>query len=111
MPLDMGRRVFAFPHERPYGIRPLGIKRVIFEDLVIHKLSGIDITNWQSKIADIPDRSKIEGYFQSVNYVKEFRCKFMDLFRCNEGLFVDTSTCLISVRGGGLPRSKRDLLR
>ena len=100
MPLDMGCRVFAISHERPYGIRPLGIKRVIFEDLVMHKVSGIDITDWQSKIADIPDRSKIEGYFQSVNYVKEYRGKFMDLFKCNEDLFVDTRTCLISVRGG-----------
>ena len=100
IPLDRGKYVFGVPHERPYGLRVLGVSKVEFEIQKLIFESEIAISNWEERIANLSDRTKIEGYFQSINYIKEFQQEFQKMFRCNMEVPNDSSTCYISVRGG-----------
>jgi hypothetical protein len=100
IPLDRGECVLGVPHERPYGLRVLGVSKVEFEIQKVIFEPEIAISNWEERIANLSDGTKIEGYFQSINYIKEFHQEFQKIFRCNAEVPTDSSTCYISVRGG-----------
>lgn len=100
LPIDRGKFVFGIPHERPYGVPVLGVPKVEFEIQKFVLEPEIAISHLEERIANLPDRTKIEGYFQSIGYIKEFREKFQSMFRCHIEVPNDSSTCFISVRGG-----------
>jgi hypothetical protein len=100
LPLDRGKIVLGVPHERPYGLPVLGVSKVEFEIQKVISEPDIALSHWEERIANLPDRRKIEGYFQSVNYIREFQEDFKEMFQCNLEVPTDTSTCYISVRGG-----------
>lgn len=100
LPIDPGKVVFAIPHERPYGFRTIHTRRVDFEKQTFVKSSGIAISQWESEIQHIKDRTKIEGYFQSLEYINEFRNKFQNMFQVKFQENCELLTCYISVRGG-----------
>jgi hypothetical protein len=100
LPIDLGKRVFSIPHERPYGLKPLTIKKIVFEKQYIENTTGFNIGVWQKEIASISDNTKIEGYFQSLKYIDHFKQELKSMLQCKIGTPYGSDTCVINIRGG-----------
>lgn len=100
LPLDRGLRVIGFPHERPYGLWTLGTPRVLFENQNVVESLDIAISQWEHRIANLKNGTKIEGYFQSLDYIETYKRELQNLFQCKLEQSTDSSVCYISVRGG-----------
>lgn len=100
LPIKRGKVVLSLPHERPYGFGTIHTPRVVFENQTFVKSDGIAISQWESRIHNIGDGTKIEGYFQSVEYINEFRDRFRKMLQMDYQQNCELLTCYISVRGG-----------
>lgn len=100
LPIDPGKRVYSLPHERPYGLITLQTSKVLFENQIFMKSHELAISHWESRIAEVGDKTKLEGYFQSLWYIGEFRDKFQKMLQVQSKVTQDPSICYISVRGG-----------
>lgn len=98
--IQPGKRVFGLKHERPYGLRPVGIREVLFENQSVSSEMNFVITNYEERVAELKDRTKIEGYFQSARYIENYRDIFTKMFRCEVEFTPRDDTCYINVRGG-----------
>ena len=102
MEIDLGKRVWALPHRNPVGLKPISIKKVIFEPRRYIKSLKMESNQTSEEVMNISDFTKIEGYLQSVNYIKDYQSELsviMQVKNLNKSI-VDENLCYINIRGG-----------
>jgi hypothetical protein len=98
--LDMGRRVVGIPSIAPSYRRPLGVCYVFRERRVIHDLEHFEVSTFDPSVLKIKDRTKIDGYFQSEEYLLPFRKEICKWFQVPTLESVAPNICIINFRGG-----------
>jgi hypothetical protein len=108
--LDPGKKVYGLPSSAPSRLKPFGVKNIHQEPRLLHKSEGFDITTQDASMKDLPDRTKIYGYFQAEDYLLEFKEKIRSWFQHKNPTSTPTNICYIHIRGGDFVGSKNLLL-
>lgn len=98
--LDYGRTVFGFPSNEPNEKKPWGIKHYYRERLMLHKDLHFDISLPDPNIIEIEDSTKIDGTFQSIQYISKHRPRLMEALKVSPKDKKMTQVCIIHFRGG-----------
>jgi hypothetical protein len=100
MNLDFGQEVNGRTHKRPTAERPAGIDRYIQEHRKFHPDTGEDVTGFDPQVMLALDRSKIEGNFQSEDYIIHRKQEITDWYQSTLQIEVPEDACVITFRGG-----------
>lgn len=82
-----------------------GLTRHYTERAIVHPLNGSDIRLRDPKVAEVPDGTRLDGYFQDENYILEHKEDVKKWFRvkpefdCRD--YSRDDVCVINFRGGG----------
>ena len=98
--LDFGKKVLGVKSDNPNYRRPLGIDKVYFESRVIDIFNQSNITPFDMNLLEVSDKTKIEGYFQSENYLIEYKSLITEWFSHSSPPKVSENLCVINFRGG-----------
>lgn len=98
--LNFGKKVLGVKSNNPNYRRPLGIDNVYLESRIIDKFSKSNITPFDINLLEVSDKTKIEGYFQSENYMIEYKSLITEWFSHPSPPKVSENLCVINFRGG-----------
>ena len=104
--IDFGKEVIGGdgPEGGPPNSLPSGIGNYFKEKKVDHPTSRILISKMDPDLYKISDRTKIEGNFQSIDYIISHREELRRWIKIksekNIKEFSDSSICIVHVRGG-----------
>ncbi len=114
--LDFGLDVIG--GEGPEGGPPIslpnGIENYYVEKDIWHPRFKCDIRGYDENLRSIKDNTKIEGYFQSENFIKRYRkevCEWLKVkaeWDCYD--FSDDKICILNIRGGEYRGNKELIL-
>ena len=104
--LDFGQTVQGGygPEGGPPESLPQGIHNYYIEKDVWHEKYGCDIRDYDPGLLSIADNTKIEGYFQSENFILHRRSEIREWLRvgadydCHD--FSRDDICILNIRGG-----------
>jgi len=98
--LDYGRTVYGFPPSGPDGKKPWGIDHYYRERLMLHKDLNFDISLPDRKLSEIEDSTKIDGTFQSTEYISKHRKRLSETLKVSTKEKDLDQVCVIHFRGG-----------
>ena len=104
--IDFGKEVIGGhgPEGGPPVSLPDGVQNYFLEKKVDHPIARILISKSDSNLYKIEDGTKIEGNFQSIDYVSEHREDLQKWIKIipekNLMDFSDPSICVVHIRGG-----------
>ena len=113
--LDFGKKVLggAGPEGGPPIKLPKGIDHYFLEKNVWYDKYNCDIRDFDTRLLDIEDNTKIEGYFQSESLIlhrkKEIKSWLKVNFDCECFDYSDDNVCILNIRGGEY-KGARELL-
>lgn len=100
MNLDFGERVNGKSSAKPSALLPPGIDYYVSEFRSVEPGSGVDVTRFDPLIMNVSDRSKIEGNFQSEDYIRHRKLEITKWFQSTFTVDVPEDVCVITFRGG-----------
>ncbi|MBT7545411.1 MAG: hypothetical protein HN612_08745 [Kordiimonadaceae bacterium] len=104
--LDFGKEVLGGcgPEGGPPKSLPQGILNYYVEKDTWYEKYRCDIRDFDPGLLSIADNTKIEGYFQSENFINHRRAEIMDWLRieaeCDCFDFSNDDICILNIRGG-----------
>ena len=100
MNLDMGKRVIGIASKKPSPPKIYRVKNYYHEKRLIHTDEGYDISEFDSDLAVVRDKFKIDGNFQSEKYISDHRERIIRAFQLKNPDIDLTNTCVVHFRGG-----------
>jgi hypothetical protein len=106
MDIDMGNKVIggSGPEGGPPIELPHGITGYFREKSIDHPVAKILISKMDMSLYSIPDNTKIDGNFQSINYIENYRKKIKEWIKIRDDKnlkeFSFENICIIHIRGG-----------
>ena len=106
MNLNFGRSVYGGfgPEGGPPDELPNGIENYYVEKDTWHQKYKCDIRDYDTEVLNISDNTKIEGYFQSENFITHRQSEIREWLKvkpesdCYD--FSDENICILNIRGG-----------
>lgn len=104
--LDFGKKVKggSGPEGGPPTTLPQGILHYYVEKDAWYEKYHCDIRDYDPGLLSIDDNTKIEGYFQSENFILHRKNEITDWLRIREGYdccdFCRDDICILNIRGG-----------
>lgn len=100
MSLDMGKRVIGIARNRPYPAKILGVDSYYVEKRTVHAVEGYDISEFDPELTLVKDGTKVDGNFQSEDYILNHRARITNAFSVQNPNLDLANTCVIHFRGG-----------
>ena len=104
--LDFGKEVIkgSGPEGGPPITLPWGISHYFIEKGIWYEKYQCDIRNYDAGLLSIEDNTKIEGYFQSENFILHRRAEIKNWLRVKPEYdcydFCKPDICILNIRGG-----------
>jgi hypothetical protein len=104
--LDFGKEVVggSGPEGGPPLTLPIGIDNYYLEKDIWYEKYKCDIRDYDPELLNIKDNTKIEGYFQSENFILHRRNEIKDWLRVDNDFecydFSSDKICILNIRGG-----------
>ena len=100
--IDLGKKVYGIPSKVPNSKLPVGISNYYVERKILSKNDHFDISEFDSQLVTISDNTKIDGIFQSEQYIYEFKEKIVDELKLDYLPFHESTRerCVMHLRGG-----------
>lgn len=100
MRLDYGRPVAGPQHTGPSPDLPPGMSTYYTQTRARHPETGADISPVDPGLLDVADGTKIDGNFESEDYILHRRAEILGWFASTLDIRVPKDICAISLRGG-----------
>lgn len=104
--IDFGKKVVGGlgPEGGPPSVLPDGIENYFKESSINHPTARILIQRVDPEVYKISDNTKIDGNFQSIHYIENYRDSLKDWIKIKKDKnvkdFASDDICIIHVRGG-----------
>lgn len=117
MPLNFGTKVIGGegPEGGPPCSLPVGITNYYLEKDIWDIRHSCDVREYDASILNIPDNTKIEGYFQSEDLIIKYKNNIREWLRIKQCYdcydFSRDNLCVLNVRGGDYKGNSDLILR